>query len=354
MRRRRKKGPPSAAGKVAVSAVVLLALIGGLFALAPRRVDRPVAAPVELKTLSLYLGEPSSPAVAGVLVAAQLDAIREAGTPFNIVIGAAGADPIAAVVNRQATFGLVAADVFMMARAGGAPVVALAANYLESPVVFFAAKRSNVQAPFDFVDNRVRYPANRQAAMIYNALTARLQIPRSRIKEVRAGEPSCDFTEVEVCAGEIPKDAYDLFAKGTAYTLLRPTDYGIHVPGSVYVAREETLRNFPSVAERFLRMIIAGWTYTYADYERSVPLIEKATGGTLSKDQIRFELEVQRDFVLPLGRRFGEFDERQWKMLRDIMFNERLIDDTFNLSAAVNYDVLRAAHRRPLSFAGER
>jgi hypothetical protein len=58
--------------------------------------------------------------------------------------------------------------------------------------------------------------------------------------------------------------------------------------------------------------------------------------------------------VLPLGRRFGEFDERQWKMLRDIMFNERLIDDTFNLSAAVNYDVLRAAHRRPLSFAGER
>jgi ABC-type nitrate/sulfonate/bicarbonate transport system substrate-binding protein len=353
MRRRRKKEPASAVGKVAVSAVVLLALIGGFFALVPRRVDRPAAAPVELKTVSLYLSGPSGPAVAGVLVAAQLDAIRDAGLPFKIVTGP-GTDPIAAIVNRQVTFGLVAADAFMMARAGGAPIVAFAANYLESPVVFFAAKRSNVQAPFDFVDNRVRYPASRQGAMIYNALTARLQIPRSRVKEVRAGEPACDFTQVEVCSGEIPKDAYDLFAKGTAYTLLRPTDYGIHVPGSVYVAREDTLRNFPSAAERFLRMIIAGWTYIYADYERSVPLIEKATGGTLSKDQIRFELEVQRDFVLPLGRRFGEFDERQWKMLRDIMFNERLIDDTFNLSAAVNYEVLSAAHRRPLSFAGER
>jgi hypothetical protein len=104
--------------------------------------------------------------------------------------------------------------------------------------------------------------------------------------------------------------------------------------------------------QNFLNAVIAGWQSTYTDYSKSVPLISSFDEKALPPDRVLFELKTQRDTVLPLGRRLGEYDDTQWKQLLDILINERLIrdPDSVDLSKAVNYGFLREAYRKPITF----
>ena len=77
-------------------------------------------------------------------------------------------------------------------------------------------------------------------------------------------------------------------------------------------------------------------------------VISAATG--LANDQVRFALDAQRDLVRPVARRVGEFDEFQWKQLRIILLNERMIRETANMPNAIDYSFLREAYRKPFSF----
>jgi hypothetical protein len=59
---------------------------------------------------------------------------------------------------------------------------------------------------------------------------------------------------------------------------------------------------------------------------------------------------ARRDCVMPLGRRVTEFDEQQWKQLRAILTSARLMDGSLDLARPVNYDILKEAYRKPISF----
>jgi hypothetical protein len=78
------------------------------------------------------------------------------------------------------------------------------------------------------------------------------------------------------------------------------------------LASEATMRDSPEIILRVLRAIIAGWESVYAEHDKSIPLIASFGEPAVPADLIRFDLDMQRDFVRSLGRRFGEFDDGQW------------------------------------------
>jgi hypothetical protein len=90
---------------------------------------------------------------------------------------------------------------------------------------------------------------------------------------------------------------------------MRTATYGIHVPGTVYFATEKTINGNLELVRRFVRAVIAGWELLLSDYEKSFR--SSRMNRTSPPGMVRFNLAEQRDFVRPLGRRVGEFDQQQ-------------------------------------------
>lgn len=83
----------------------------------------------------------------------------------------------------------------------------------------------------------------------------------------------------------------------------------------MHFASETTIRDSPKIALRILWAVIGGWERLYGDYDKSIPLIAGFDEPPVTADLIRFDLDIQRDFVRSLSRRFGDFDDSQWRSL---------------------------------------
>jgi ABC-type nitrate/sulfonate/bicarbonate transport system substrate-binding protein len=339
---------------IIVSISILLAGSAGVLWSFQRQPTQAVEVPAKPASISLRLNGPYDPTHAGEMVAARSGLFERAGVHLELKPGGPDADPIAGVVSGADTFGVARGDTFLVARSKGAPIVAFAAAYLESAVAFFALEKSGIHTPQDFVGKRVVRQAGQNSATIYDAVLANLNISRGLIREISTGVDINQLIngDVDVRPGHIGKESYLLQQKGIPYNIIHPSDYGIHVPGTVYFTSEKIIHGHPSLVQKVLDAIIAGWKSTYADYSKSVPLITAFDERTLTPDRVLFELKAQRDSVLPLGRRFTEYDDMQWKLLGDILINERLIHDadSIDLSKAVTYEFLREAYRKPISF----
>jgi ABC-type nitrate/sulfonate/bicarbonate transport system substrate-binding protein len=309
--------------------------------LAPRPADGPLKA-------SLRLNGPFDPSHAGEIVAAQAGLFARVGLQIELVAGAADTDPIALVASGKDTIGVVSADRLLLARGKDVPVVAFAAAYLESPVVFYSLEQSGIRTPNDFVGKRIGYQAGQDTALIYDAMLVKLQFPPSMVRRVPVGS---DFSplvngNVDVWPGHVASESYELSRMGIGYNSISPASYGVHVPGTVYFALAKTIRDNPTVIRRFLQAIVGGWELTYSDYATSVPLIASFDAGTLTPDLIRFKLEQQREFLRPFGARFAEFDQTRWRSLQDILLQQKQLKEALDLSKIVNFDFLRDVYQR--------
>lgn len=331
--------------KYGIGVAVLLA--AGILALSLSRVtgssvnpDIPIGSKFSLRLLGpLTVGQ------AGEIVAARAGLFDRAG--ISVQLKPAGdVDPLKSVVDGTDTFGVADAGAFLVARAKGAPIIAFAGIHLESEAVFFSRELERIYSPREFIGKRVVRIAGTPNALIYDAMLRQANITRSQIREVASGgiEDLAD-RKIDVLPGRITADSWRLKQKGVAFSTIRPGDYGVHVPGLVYFTTEKIINENPSIMQRFLKGLIAGWGMVYADGEKSIPLIAAASQGALDADEIRYKLAAQRDFVLPVDRRVLEFDELQWRQLIALLRNAKLIDDEMNMARAVNYDLLREAYR---------
>jgi ABC-type nitrate/sulfonate/bicarbonate transport system substrate-binding protein len=305
-------------------------------------------APSEPLSVSLYLNGQFDPSHAGEMVAARAGLFDSEGIRIEIKSGNSEIDPIPLVSSGVGLFGVSSADSFLVDRAKGAPIIAFAAAYVESPVVFYVLERSGIHTPSDFVGKRIGYEPGRDTAIIYQALMQKRSMSRSEVHEIRISPDVALLLSgvVDVLPGHVGMEAYALRHGGVGYTVLVPAEYGIHVPGTVYFTTETTVREQPDLVRRFLRGVIAGWERTYADETMSTPLIASYDPATFTPEFIHFRLEQQRQFLRPLGARFGEFEDSHWRFLQDILVQQRLIKEPIDLSRAVTFDFLRDAYRK--------
>ena len=127
---------------------------------------------------------------------------------------------------------------------------------------------------------------------------------------------------------------------------IRPQDYAIHVPGLVYFASADLVRDHGSVIEQTLRAIIQGWQAVYADEAASAALIAGFDPTGLTPARALFVLQQQRDLVRPPDTRIADYDESRWRTLRDILLFAKLGEESVGLSTVVDYQFLRDIYRR--------
>jgi NitT/TauT family transport system substrate-binding protein len=313
---------------------------------APPREAAPAVPNASLRLMSSF-----EPAAAGAMVAARAGVFDREGLRLEIHPGGGNADdPISSVAHGSDTFGLTRADTFLVARAKGARIVAFAAGFIDSPIVFYALKQSGIRTPEDFAGRRVGYRAGDDSALVYDTLVVRLGLPQSRITRVPVGDDVSALLrgEVDVWPGHIGIDDYPLNEKGVDYNAINPASYGLHLMGSVFFASEQTIVKQPQLVRRFLDGMIAGWNKVYGDSPASVPMIVSFET-RLTPEYVRFALDRQSEYVRSLAVRYSEFTDDQWRSLQAMLLGDRRLDAPVDLRAAVNYEFLRDAYRK--SFA---
>jgi ABC-type nitrate/sulfonate/bicarbonate transport system substrate-binding protein len=332
-----------------VFALATVVLAAGIAFQLSVHADRPPRVPVaEVAAGSLRLMSAFGPAFGGEMLAARVGLFDTEGLRLELREGSGATDPIKAVVAGADTFGVTRADAFLLARGSGAPIVAFAAGYIESPAVFYVLKGSGVQTPADFPGRKLGRRNGDDTAVAFDALTAKLALARSRISEVPVAQDLSMLLrhEVDVWPGHVGEEDYALTKFGADHVIINPAGYGIHLPGTVYFAAESTIQQHPQLVQRFLDGVVAGWEQVYADYATSVPVIAAFDERRLLPDYIRFMLDRQREYLRPVAERFGEFNDLRWRSLQNALLTQRLLTESVDLAKAVDYDFLREAYRK--------
>ncbi|WP_271502066.1 ABC transporter substrate-binding protein [Bradyrhizobium sp. CCBAU 11357] len=328
----------------------LLILVGtavvGAVILALTRVPLPVTKRMEGATqLSLLLDGPFGARFAGEMTAYK----REYFAP-NVTVRADPNDSdFVAAVARQHAIGVTSGHKFLLAAWRGVPVTAFAASFLDTSIAIFTLESSGLRRPADLIGKRVGYRRATEGEVIFDAMMAQLGLPRSQITKVADRDTFDALRAREVEAIIAPVDdrpSPSVPSADARLTVIKPQDYGIHVPGLVYFASNDLIHDQPSLITDVLQGLIRGWRFVYTDYAQSVPVLVGFDPERLDPNRVRFELQQQRHLILPTGGRIADYDESRWRTLRDILIFAKLREEELPLAQLVNYQLLRDVYRR--------
>ncbi|MDB5653806.1 MAG: nitrate transporter substrate-binding protein [Tardiphaga sp.] len=326
--------------------MLVACLLAGVMAWAMWRAPDGRHPPRPESATALYLDGRFGPPFAGEMMADRRKLFGAAGV--NILLRPMPDDrAFFASIVRDRALGVTTGEKFLLARWRGEPVTAFGASFLDTDAAVFAFDKSGIRSPRDLIGKRLGYRAGAEALVVYDAMMAQLGLPRSQVQLVPVSDVFGALRRGEVDAavavlGEQPAAAPPGSEK---INLIKPQDYGIHVPGLVYFASSDLVRDRPSVIRRALQAIIRGWQQVYDDPDQAARMIAEYDA-VLSPPEVRFALDQQRDLVRPVGTRIAEYDQSRWNTLRDILLFAKLGTETGGLSEAVNYDFLRDVYRR--------
>lgn len=287
---------------------------------------------------------------AGEMLAAKRGHFANSGV--NVVLRPAkSGEEITALVARNRAVGVTTGQKFLLARWRSEKIVAFGASFLDTPTAIFVPEQSGLRTPKDLVGKRLSYQPGSEDAIVFDAMMVQLGLPRGQIRHVPTNDGFAALRrgEVDAVVAKIGQQPLPSDTDPARYNVIKPQDYGIHVPGLVYFASSDLAASTPSAVTGILRGVILGWLEVYADPAESAAAIAQFDPKLLTARRVRLDLAQQRDLVRPAGTRIADYDESRWRTLRDILLFAQLGEESVGLSAAVRYDFLRDVYRRPLA-----
>jgi ABC-type nitrate/sulfonate/bicarbonate transport system substrate-binding protein len=283
---------------------------------------------------------------AGEMIASRTKA---AANGFTLQVRALPDRPdFVADVAENGAIGVTSGAKFLLARWRGVPVTAFAASFLDTPTAIFSLYSAGIRAPKDLIGKRVSYKPGSEDGVVFDAMLAQLGLPRSQVRNISVSDGFLALRngDIDALIGPIGSRPFPSDDPAVRLNVMRPQDYGIHIPGQVYFTNSASLRDRPSVIRKVLRAVILGWEDVYRDPDGAASTLAGYDPERLSAREARFALGQQRDLVRPVGMRIAEYEEIRWRTLRDILLYAKLGSETVGLSTAVTYEFLRDFYRR--------
>jgi NitT/TauT family transport system substrate-binding protein len=316
--------------------VVLLLLSSGILTAC-----NPFAPASEPDQVTLHLKWLHQAQFAGFYMAEHAGFTSREDLALTFIPGGVDAPPIPAVLDGRAQFGVAGGGDLMKARSQGAPLVALAAIFQQSPVCFVTMAGSGIQRPQDFVGHRVGIKVGTGTDIPYYVMLANVGVDSTMMEEVPVGADLTPFYqgEIDVYPGFVINEPNTIRRAGYDINVILASDYGVNEYADVLFTTEEMIARNSDVVRRFVHAMMQGWQYATEHPKETIDIVMQYT-----PDSERIHQEAMLDTAVrlanPGGVKMGTMTLRVWQGMADTLLKYGVIDTPVDVTGLYNTEFL--------------
>jgi len=274
---------------------------------------------------------------AGYYAAIEQGYFRDAGFEVNLRELLEGHDPITAVLNGEADFGVAASELALY-RAQGKPLVALAVIVQHSPLVLLANRRK-VPTIDALAEQRIMLLPHEAELIAY--------LKREGVNRYKAVPHSFDPDDliagrIEAASGYSTDEPFVLRQKGFPYLAFAPRAAGVDFYGDTLFTVEQRVKTSPDSVRAFRAAVLRGWSYAMAHPEAVADLILKRYSTRHSKEHLLFEATEMKRLMQPDLVEIGQMSATRWQQIGQTYAELGMLSPGFSLDGLILEDGKRS------------
>ncbi len=255
---------------------------------------------------------------------------RDAGLDVEIVPATESVDPIQAVINGDADFGVGTSELVLW-RSRGAPVVVLGVIFQHSPLLLLAPQRDDIDSLHSLIGKRVAIEPNSAELLAYLHDEG---IDISQLDVVDHGFSPTGLIDgsLDAMSAYSSDEPFLLQQEGLGYMTFSPRSAGIDFYGDVLFTTEAVIQQHPERVQAFLDASMAGWRYAFDNEEAMIDYIYNDLSQRHSREHLAFEAEQMRRLILPDLIEPGYMVEGRWRYILDTYQRVGLLHTPFTVT----------------------
>jgi len=255
---------------------------------------------------------------AGYYMALEKNYYADRGLSVKIKALTRDIHPVTEVITGRADFGIGSTGL-LLERNSGKPVVALAAIFQHSPLVFIAPKKSGITKIKDLKGKRVMIAQGNQDFELVVLLEKTKMIDHVTLLPSSTDVLDLARGRTDVFNAYLSNEPYVLETRGIPVSVIDPKDYGIDFYGDILFTSESLIEKNPSMVENFRQASLMGWRYALQHPEETIEIIKKKYRSKKSKSELRYEENIIRELMLSDIVEIGHMNQRRFKsILKDL------------------------------------
>lgn len=280
------------------------------------------------QTLRMALVWVPNPQFAGFFLAQKLGFYKERGLEVEFLPYQTEESVHQLLVSEQADLGIDTPDQVLMARDQGDPLVALAAIFRISPVVFASHASLGVQHTRDLQDLRVGLLPDGTATLM-DAILLHNGLSLNVIERVPMRYDMQGFLDgsLDVIPTYITDEPFLLDQKQVEYNLLLPHNHGMDTYGDTLMATESFVDNNQQAVADFVQASLKGWRYLLEQPEASRELLHEFMHPLYENPEHQAFILKQSVPLIHSGLGpLGWMDASHWQRLHDALQRQGLVE----------------------------
>jgi NitT/TauT family transport system substrate-binding protein len=240
---------------------------------------------------------------AGFFVAKAKGFYEREGLDVDIQRGYGAADAVKRLAAGDSTFAFGDYGSLVLAQAQGIKAKAIAMIYARGPFVLWTRTDAKIQNPSDLSGKKIGSPAGASVRLLFPAFAASAKFNDKTVNWVTVDVPGLypllfsgqadAIVDFELGWPTISKRAKEA---NIGLTPLKFADYGFDIYSNAIIATDETLKNKPEVARRFVKASLEGMRAAFADPAAAGQIMKQAFP-VLDPDTAAQEVEIVKSLA---------------------------------------------------------
>lgn len=273
----------------------------------------------------------------GVFVAREKGFFADQGLDVTIEHGGFGLDPFKLVAAGTDDFGIGGAGNLLVAREQGLPLVAIAAEFQNTPVGFITHKGSGIQTFKDFSGKRVGIQTGADTDTLYRALLVENKMDSRDVSEIPIQYDMGPFVNnvIDVLPGYVTNQPITLRGQGFETNVITAASQGLRYYGNVFFTSEKKMKENPEQVARFCNAVRAGWEHALANKADALEALKKHTQ-EFSAEDLDAIYEAVMPFIRPDENAVGllGMSGERWKTTEDVLQRAGILSSAGDISSA--------------------
>jgi len=303
----------------------------------------------ELQPITIQLHWVTNAEFAGVLLAKEQGWYAEAGLDLTIKGWKSGISVVDDVSSGKAQIGLAEGDQLIRARAGGAPLKAVATQFQKSPRCYISKKERGIDTVEELIGKRVGGNDLKNPIVLKSMLDSKgLRLEDLTLVQVNWDLQTLIDDKVDVFPAFMTNEPLTMKEKGYEVNVIPAYQHGYDFYSCVYFVHEAMIVEQPDVIERFLEVTFRGWREAFQDPAAAAQRIVERyyPEGTIHQQTEELKL-YQSLATLGVGEELlGMMGELIWRKGIDILYRYGEIEQKMPANDLFTIELLKNVYAK--------